>query len=541
MNKRKKSAKDIWQQYQNGLDYLNRFDYFKRTEDSFRFFNGEQWDGVATADSALPSYNILKPIVEHKLSIVAKNTMTINYSSTNYNSNYAYFSSICKKLNAHAKKTWDRLKLDKLSWDMLLDSAICGNAFAYYYWDAGQINLELVDATNIFFADEQQRDIQKQKYIIVSQRLYVEDIRKIAKANKVVKDEIDMILSDEDTSTQLGEKAKREVDNEDLGKCTCLLKMWKEDGVVCYSKSVKNVIYQPDTRIEGLSLYPIAHMTWLNEKGTCRGGGEVFQRIPNQIEINKSLARYLVAIKQYAYPHLIYDKSMLSKESVNNLSLIGANIAIASNRLTNVTDAIGYLEPAQINPMAQEIILQMTQTTRELAGASDAATGQIDPEKTSGAAIIAVRDASAVSLNQQIASYKEFIEDFARIWFDMWVAYNPNGLRVVIEDEVDGSLVDAREELIDAESLKRMKVDIRIDISPSNPYSKYAQEQALQNLFTMKAITFEEYVNSLDDDATSPKEKLKEILKERKAVQLQEAILQNINESMVGMNPLVSG
>ena len=58
---------------------------------------------------------------------------------------------------------------------------------------------------------------------------------------------------------------------------------------------------------------------------------------------------------------------------------------------------------------------------------------------------------------------------------------------------------------------------MRIDISPTNPYSKYAQEQSLQNLFAMGAITLDEFIDALDDDSSIPKAKMQEILEQRKA------------------------
>ena len=78
------------------------------------------------------------------------------------------------------------------------------------------------------------------------------------------------------------------------------------------------------------------------------------------------------------------------------------------------------------------------------------------------------------------------------------------------------------QEVIDAETLERMRVNVRIDVSKNNPYSKYAQEQALENLFVAQAITFEEYVEALDDDAAVPKAKLKDIIDKRQ-IQLEES------------------
>ena len=69
-------------------------------------------------------------------------------------------------------------------------------------------------------------------------------------------------------------------------------------------------------------------------------------------------------------------------------------------------------------------------TSRELEGASESATGQVDPTKTSGEAIKAARDQSAMNLNEQSAAYKQFVEDLAMIWYKLWVAYSVQGLKL---------------------------------------------------------------------------------------------------------------
>ena len=60
-------------------------------------------------------------------------------------------------------------------------------------------------------------------------------------------------------------------------------------------------------------------------------------------------------------------------------------------------------------------------------------------------------------------------------------------------------------------------------MSPTNPYSKFAREQAIENALAQSHISFEEYVEALDDDANAPKGKFKDILEKRKALQEQQA------------------
>ena len=188
--------------------------------------------------------------------------------------------------------------------------------------------------------------------------------------------------------------------------------------------------------------------------------------------------------------------------------------------MSSINDAVGYLSPSPMSSDAASITTELMETTRELAGAGDAALGNFNPELASGVAIIAVRDQAALPLNEQTAAFKQMVEDVALIWYSLWAAYNPLGLTVSY---------DGVETLIQPDELRELRPNIRVDVSSANPFSKYAREQSLGELFQMGAITFDEYVWALDDDSSVPKTKLKEIIKMRGAVAAQ-ADQQQIDE-----------
>jgi hypothetical protein len=193
---------------------------------------------------------------------------------------------------------------------------------------------------------------------------------------------------------------------------------------------------------------------------------------------------------------------------------------------------ISYLNPAQISPDAGAYSADLLGNTRELAGAGDAATGQVDPTKASGAAIIAVRDQAALPLNEQLAAYKQFVEDLALVWFDIWTTYNPNGLEITYQEQGQDIA-----EVIPAAELAGMEVDIKIDVSPDNPWSKFAQQQQLDNLLQGQYISFEEYVEALDDNGSVPKGKLTAIVEKR--AQMQQMAMPMAGEVMPNAMPPV--
>ncbi len=584
-------ATEIWKKYQQGVNHHNQINLYEKVRKAYRFFEGDQWNGLESDGEVMPMYNFIQPVVEHKAASVAMNGMAINYSPMEYGSDYQTAARACDVLNRYAARQWELLKMDKLGWAIIKDACIAGDSYLYFY--DRNLHAQIIDGPNVYFADETSRDIQSQDWIIIAERRFVRDVRREAKENDLSQEEIDLIGPDSDTGQLLGDDARQNSQQEDK-RCTSLLYMRKnKEGIVTISRSTQNVVYQPEEVMQGkekesgepagkgMQLYPLAGLWWVPKKESARGVGEVTPLIPNQIEVNKMLVRRLMNAKITAFGRMVYNKrTVANPESVAE---VGSAIEVMDTPAARVTDHVAYLHPSPMSADAKNLTDEMISQTRDLAGAGDAALGQINPEQASGSAIIAVRDQAALPLNEQIAEYKQFCEDVAAIWFDLWVTYHPSGMEVELPPEeqpgllagmmpqgldigqgmgqtggmaagtsaaapmgqmgqsaapmgqMPGMMMDAPQEptkeIIPAEVLQQMRPSIRIDVSPVNPYSKYAQEQSLAGLFQAGAITFEEYVEALDEQASTPKQKLQEIIdkrmeRQREQMQVQQAMAQ---------------
>lgn len=491
----------IWQKYRRGVEHHNRLNLYANTEKAFRFYEGDQWNGVSGADE-LPVYNFIAPTVEYKTAMVSMQQMQIVYTPLQEGGREV--EQICADLNAYARKCWEAQKMDSLSWKIVRDACIAGDSYVYFY--NRNLDAQILDNTAVYLADEQQPDLQKQAYILLYERRPVSDVRKDAKKNGIKKEKIDEITADEDFETVVGDDAEVRGD----GKCSCLLYLYRaDDGDIHVVRSTKSVIYQPDTPIKGLKKYPIASFVWTHRKNSARGIGEVLPVIANQIEANRLLVRRLISAKMNAFAKPVFVKNLI--ENPGDIDNIGKAIAVKTSSVQSVNDVFTYIAPAPMSGEAGMLQADLLQTTRELAGAGDAALGQINPERASGAAIIAVKDQSAIPLNEQIACYKQFVEDVALIWLAMWRAYHPEGLTVSRRATKDV----LRKNHILPQAFDELRLQVRIDASPTNPFSKYAREQALENAMVSGKISFEEYVEALPDDATAPKAALQAILEKR--------------------------
>ena len=323
------------------------------------------------------------------------------------------------------------------------------------------------------------------------------------------------IHGDNFTQDESGDSSKEEVDD----MTTIVTFLYKKDGTIHFSESVKYVTITED-QDTGLAYYPVAHLNWEDQEGNARGIGEVEQHIANQIEVNKTATRRAFIAKTIAYPYKVVNEDKIQNPEA--LNRVGATIRIKDGSAEDISKYFRITNPGTISPDIANLQNELISISRELAGAGDMATGQIQPDEASGKAILAVQRASEQPLNEQSANVLQFIEDIGLIIFDMLKTY-VDELTVVntITDAITG---DVTEELITIprQILEELKLSIKIDVTPKSAYDRYAQESSIENLTQSQLFLpqnqqlLEDYVSLLDDDSTMPKSKLLELIKRRK-------------------------
>lgn len=487
-----KDITEIWKLYQIGEDHHNKASLYTKTDKAHKFFEGDQWDGLQSGGEVLPMFNFIQPTCEYKIAMVALKSMRIEYTNVEYS----------EILSEMANTLWEISVMDKRMWEIVKEACIAGDAWIYFYDKL--YHSQLIDNINIYLADEQQRDIQQQRYVLIYERRPVGDVREDARANGIADDEIELILPDDETHNQAGDAAN-EVKNQEDGKCSCLLYMRKdENGDVCFTRATKHVVYQPEQAVDGMKVYPVASYVWLPRKGSARGRGEVEGMIPNQIECNRLLARRALSAKVSAFPRPVYSTALANPQDIDRVG-----IALKVNgSVERVGDAFTYIQPASMSQDAHLLQEELINTTQRMASTGDAALGNVNPEKASGAAIVAARDQAAIPLNEQSAMFRQFIEDVARIWFDMLCAYHPNGLP------------DGKDGVIPVELLRAGQPEIKVDVEQIDPISRLGREQVMRMDMEAQRITFDEFVEALPEDAVTPKGAYKEML-DRRAMQAQ--------------------
>ena len=511
-----------WELYEQGRNFLRLRNVYTDTDKNYRMYNGNQWEGAKIEGIEQAQYNFIETIVNYKVSTINQNLWGINYSSENYDNREFRKTAeeTCKLLNKRAAKVWEKDQLDYKIREISEDACVNDEGIMYVDYDKDihePVN-EVLLKNDIQYGNENNSDIQQQPYIIISQRKSIIELQDMARAEGLSEEKISMIVGDNDTFEQPNEDGKQEKDP----NCTLVTKLWKENGQVFFSKSTRYVDIKEKTET-GLTLYPVAHFNWREKKGNARGEGEVRFLIPNQLELNKTLARMLLSVKQNAYPTKVANIDKIANPSAINK--IGGLIKVQNGAtIDDVHKVFTTIAPAQMSGDVGKTISDLIGITRELKNSSDIATGGINPEDASGKAILAVQQASQQPMTKQVISLKMFIEDLARIWLDMWTTYEKDGIKLE-EEKTDQNTNENYVEVVDVPGtvLESLKATVKVDITPKSPYDKYARELSLENLFkagffnVQRLSELEVYAKLLPDDSTMPKQdilKAVELMKE---------------------------
>lgn len=510
MNLEELKVTDEWTLFEKGKSFMRRMNMFTDTDKNYRMYSGNQWEGAKIEGIEQAQYNFIETIVNYKVSTINQNLWGINYSSENFEDREFRKTAeeTCKLLNKKASKVWEKDSMDFKVREVSEDSAVNDEGVMYvnYDIDTQEPLNEIINKTDIQYGNENSSDIQSQPYIIISQRKSVIEIQNLARKEGVSEEQIKNIKGDSDYFEEAGESAKYEKDN----KCTLITKMWKEEGKVKFVKSTKYVVVKKESN-SGLSLYPVAHYPWKTKKGSARGEGEVRYLIPNQLELNKTLARMLLSVKQNAYPTKVVAIDKISNP--NAINQVGGTIKAKGQSVDDVNKVFTTIAPAQMSTDVSKTINDLISITRELKNSSDIATGGVNPTEASGKAILAVQQASQQPMTKQLTGLKMFIEDLARIWLDMWVTYSQDGMKLE-EEKTDPTTGEEYVELVDIPSsvLENLKGAVKVDITPKSSYDKYARELTLENFLKagyfnpQKLGELKVYAKILPDDAIAPKQ-----------------------------------
>ncbi|MEG6572637.1 hypothetical protein V6C21_09040 [[Clostridium] cellulosi] len=508
------SPQYIWRHYKAGVEFKNSIGLYDTVDKNERFFAGDQWAGVNAPDLPKPVINFIKRACQQRVAEVNSNPVAVEFDEIEFPNDVALPEPMSQPMSGTDRETlnalfdadWNRLKMDAVNLDGLLNAAVTGDYILYNYWDpaaetgqvaSGRIGVQLLDNVNVYPGNPNERDVQAQPDFIIARRELVEDVKRQAAAAGCSKEEISLITPDDDTELMGGDIGKRELRSDEDAKCLTLLYLFKADnGHVMAQKTTRNAVVRPlwDTR---LTRYPLAVMNWEVRKNCFFGRAEVTGLIPVQRYINQMYAMTMLFTMQSACPKAVFNQSMVKAWS----NAVGTAIPVNGD----IEQALKYLDPPQLPNDVYKLPEQLMDTTLRLLGVTDIELGNINPTNTS--AIVMAKEASSMPVQSIKKRFYSMIEDFARNWLDMVMAYFtvPRWMKIKGKD-------GERNVIFDASTLRNKLWSVKIDVGAANAWSEINSVDTLNKLFEAGAIDAKQYIERLPDGYLPMREKLLEEL-----------------------------
>lgn len=499
---------DIWEEFQKGIGYNNQIGLYETVKRNEEFYIGRQWEGVRAGNLDKPVLNVLKRVVSYFNSQIVSDDVGVSFDAWETED-----KETADILAREIERVIEDTKLKTLFRGVIRDASVDGDGILYLRWDPdaptgqparGAVRAEPVENRCLYFGNPYSDDLQGQPYLLIASRVPVDRAKE--EARKAGSPDAESITADSDAIPGTD-------DSDEL--VTVVTKFWKEGGTV-RAKRITGTAVVREAWDTGLTLYPVAMMSWEKVKFSYHGQAAVTTQIQNQISVNKLFAMALQSVKEFAFPKIFYDRTRVPNWS-NKL-----DDAIGVSGDPNTQIYAGFRAP-DMSAQVMQVIESLINYTKEMMGASDAALGNVKPDNTS--AIIAVQQASAAPLQIQKLAFYQFVEDVVRVLLDMICTYY--GVRRVT---VDGEM-----RMVDFSQLSEMNLRLKVDVGAASYWSELTQIQTLDNLFSKGIIADPvTYLENIPSAYVKNKQKIIEELKER---QMQAAGGQMETELMEGLTP----
>jgi hypothetical protein len=547
-----KDANTVYKEYEKGREYKTAIKLYDTVKMNENFYLGKQWEGVNAPDIEKPVVNILRQGVDYCVSMIVSDDIGVQChlpEDLSEETRQAIENVIADEIDKVFEQTKFKAKCRKFIKGVAVDG---DNAFHWWYNTEknlnapviGEIDLELIDNTNIIFGNPAQQEVQKQPYILLIARLPLNEVKEMAQQAGV---DPELITADTTDYNQ------RETDSSSVETYTTLItKLWKDKqkNTIMALKCTKNAIIKEEVDL-CIPLYPFAWQSWRENKTSYHGEGLITSQIQNQIVINKYYMMLNEWLKKMAFPKLLYDMTKISTWS-NKVEAIGVN--------GNPNEAIASSSPViQMSAQVIQYIQDLIDKTKETMGIYDVALGNARPENTS--AIIALQKTASQPLELQRMDYYQVVEDCVRIILALMAAnYGEREIPMkvpmneedaMVVQQLGGSQLPGQPPVVQGAATGMVditvpfnfadfgpdNVNLIIDVGAASYWSELMQIQSADNMYQAgiipDAIT---YLEQIPNGIVKNKKAIIEAIKQKKA---EDALMMQQQQEMAMMNPKV--
>lgn len=536
----------LWEDYQKGMSYQSAMGFDTLFPKCVDFYEGRQWAKATDNTKGMPRpvVNFIKMIARNK-----KGNILAIPVHTVYKSMRGGEVTGEERFNRFSDFVMKELKIARIDDEAMEDGVVKGTYAEHFYWDtesnntganrAGGLRCEIVDPLRLFFANPQERDEQKQKWIIIASREEVSSVR--MKADKGVNP--DDIVAD-----SYNEKYSETKEQEDDELVTVLLRYFRKDGEVWWERATQSCVVNEPRRLtpdaesvlrqirgedkpsaeedrgevddsgapeddsmksDGRGrcyLYPIVVGQYDRRQGSIYGIGEVENLIPNQKVVNFTLGMQALNIQNNAWGKYVVLPGALDNQKINN------NPGQILVDKTGTGNGIKKMPEQTLHTEVTNVVDAMISMSRSVSGATEVMSGETLGANMSGAAIAELQTQARVPvkvLQDAFWRFKERQGEVLAQFFKLYYGDTP----FFYEDKDEQGNEITIEDIFNSSAYTNIDFEVVCEASAGANASTAGDITALDTLFNKGAIDVDSYIDAYPDDALSNKSELKEGVK----------------------------
>lgn len=559
----------LWEDFEHARSYQQTIELTSQIPTNVDFYEGRQWPAKTEATRHIPRpvVNITKFIVRAKKSSIVGSPVSIVFTS-NRNPDLA------QKLTEFNKTIENEMEMDELRNKLVQEGIVKGTGILHFYWDAeargelgdfeGGVRAEVIDPLNVFFANPQEQDEQKQKWIILASRVEVNAAREMMSA-EYQKNGGDLLIQPDDADSLYTD----EVEQDGTEICTVLTRYFRKDGEVYYERAVKQTMLHDaikmtppteadaerelkedegtaktsktldvsrdgksveemddgedklqDEAIKGeretnkkFSLYPIVVYSYEPREKSIYGMGEVEGIIPNQKAINFIFAMQLLSIQNLAWGKWIVKEGALRNQRLNN-----SPGQVVTDHTPYGVKGISRSDEPPISNHPMSFMDTLMSATRLVTGSTEVMTGEAQHAGQSGQAIANLQAQALKPIQELRDRYLRTTKKAAKIIKQYYELFY-DGKKFEYKTD-DGQFT---EDIFSGAEMNGTMFDISVEAGAGTPYSESLVVSLLTEYLGAGYIDYPTYLELLPAQIAVFKTTLLKKIKEGNMNQLKQA------------------
>ena len=537
-----RKAGEIWKQYLDGVKYQQSMGFTTDFPKFISFKEGDQWAAVTenTKNLPRPVFNITEMFIRAKRAAITNQGLVLVYTPLEVfddEKTQARAEQGAKDFTDFAKIMWENLDQEELNNEFVDDAVTVGTGILHYYWNPnkkggnqlkwnGDLQGEVLDPLNVFFANPHRKKVQDQEWIIIQDRMTVKEARDLARREGIAEELVRLIGADNNESGEYTAETKEVTEND---KITVLLKYFKKDGAVYYSKSTSSLVIIDDRlltpEVEGstykMGLYPIALMSCIRRKKCIYGLGYAQDVIAINKAVNQLKAMQLLNAIQCGNPALVTRPNAIRQKITNQGGQIITDYSPNG-------DGIRYMQPPNFSTIFSQLGNEMFELARTTTGVTDVSTGETLGANMAASAIIALQNQAKTPIKELQNRYFSAIKEVGDIWLEFFKAYYNLDRNMIVEDE-DGN---AENRIFNGSQYADIDYKLKVEVAVATDKETLAVS-LLDSMRQREDINKEQYVELMPDAAMPFKADIKEIWKKEKQDVLVQAMGQIKQQQMI--------